>query len=215
MWREPLGGVVPSDTTQVFPPDDFTSLKPLVDPLTLCTRSGATDVSCLGSGCTRVAVGDYGACGICDGQLYCAGQLTALKPLGLLVDHQEAGCVISDRDELACFESSAESFVVSPWRGPFRKLVLRTMPQACVLGMDWRLRCGDVLSELEEQPYALRALRALIKSDPSERPRDRPFAQRAALVRARAGLRPGGSAAHPRMAKKTGLLQYYRRGEWK
>lgn len=194
-WMEPWRGAVPSDTTQVFPPDDFTSLRLSLDPLTLCTRSGATDVSCLGSGCTRVAVGDYGACGICDGQLYCAGQLTALadppqplldvavtdnfvyvlgasglqstfrplvspvfaegKSLGLLVDHQEAGCVISDRDELACFESSAESFVASPWRGPFRKLVLRTMPQACVLGTDRRLRCGDVLSELEEQPYAL------------------------------------------------------------
>ena len=140
------------------------------------------------------AVGDYGACGICAGQLYCEGQLTALadppqplvdvavtdnlvfvlgasglqstfrplvspafegNPLGLLVDHQEAGCVISDRDELACFESSAASFVASPWHGPFRKLVLRTMPQACVLGMDRKLRCGDVLSELEPQPYAL------------------------------------------------------------
>lgn len=193
-WGEPHLGVVPSDTTQVFPPDDFTSLQLSFQPLSLCTRSGASDVSCLGSGCTRVAVGDYGACGICGGQLYCAGQLTALadppqplldvavtdnfvfvlgatglqstfrplvsptfaegRPLGLLVDHWEAGCVISDRDELACFEAPAESFVASPWRGPFRKLVLQTMPQACVLGMDRRLRCGDVLGELEPQPYA-------------------------------------------------------------
>lgn len=194
-WGEPHHGVVPSDTTQVLPPDDFTTVLRSFEPLSLCTRSGTSDVSCLGNGCTRVAVGDYGACGICDGQLYCAGQLTALsdlpqplldvavtdnfvfvlgasglqstfrplvsptfaegKPLSLLVDHSQAGCVISDRDELACFESSAESFASSPWRGPFRKLVLRTMPQACVLGLDRRLRCGDVLSEPETQPYAL------------------------------------------------------------
>jgi hypothetical protein len=194
-WGEPHHSVVPSDTTQVFLPDDFSSLQlPSLEPLRLCTRSGASEVSCLGSGCTRVAAGDYGACGICGGQLYCAGQLTALadppqplldvavtdnfvfvlgasglkstfrplisptfaegKPLGLLVDHWEAGCVISDRDELACFESPAESFVASPWRGPFRKVVLQTMPRACVLGMDRRLRCGDVLGELEPQPYA-------------------------------------------------------------
>ena len=194
-WGEPRRGAVPSDTTQVLPPDDFSSLQLSLEPLRLCTRSGASDVSCLGDGCTRVAVGDYGACGICDGQLYCTGELTApaevpqplldvavtdnivfvlgttglestfrsrLPPtfvegaaLRLLVDHYEAGCVLSDRDELACFEPSADSFVASPWHGPFRKLVLQTMPQACVLGMDRRLRCGDVLSELEPQPYAL------------------------------------------------------------
>jgi hypothetical protein len=194
-WGEPRRGAVPSDTTQVLPPDDFSSLQS-VDPLTLCTRRGASDVSCLGEGCTRVAVGDYGACGICSGQLSCAGELTAPaavpqplldvavtdsvvfalgasgiestfqslvtptfaqgKALRLLLDHYEAGCVLSDRDELACFERlAAGSFVESPWRGPFRKLVLQTMPQACVLAMDRRLRCGDVLSELEQQPYAL------------------------------------------------------------
>jgi hypothetical protein len=77
------------------------------------------------------------------------------KPARLLVDHQDAGCVVSDHDELSCFDTSVKSFEASPWQGPFRKLVPATLPRACVLRDDRRLRCGNVLSDLEPKPFEL------------------------------------------------------------
>jgi hypothetical protein len=73
-------------------------------------------------------------------------------PARLRVDHQSAGCIISDLGELACWIDLREALRPSPWLGKYRKLVPATMPRACVLDDERQLRCGDVFADSEPAP---------------------------------------------------------------
>jgi hypothetical protein len=73
-------------------------------------------------------------------------------PAQLRVDHQFAGCIISDLGELACWIDLTETLRPSPWSGQYRKLVPATMPHACVLDDERQLRCGDIFADTEPAP---------------------------------------------------------------
>ncbi|HVY25683.1 MAG TPA: hypothetical protein VHB79_04000 [Polyangiaceae bacterium] len=73
-------------------------------------------------------------------------------PAKLLVDHQSAGCIVSDLGELACWTDLTEALRPSPWDGKYRKLVLATMPRACVLDDERQVRCGDIFADAEPAP---------------------------------------------------------------
>ena len=69
-------------------------------------------------------------------------------PRSLHVDHQEAGCMVSTLDEMACWANTATSapFERSAWSG-YRKWLPMTLPQACVLDAQGRIGCGNVLED--------------------------------------------------------------------
>jgi hypothetical protein len=73
-------------------------------------------------------------------------------PAQLRVDHQFAGCIISDVGELACWMDLTEALRPSPWLGKYRKLVPATMPRVCVLDDARQLRCGDIFADTEPAP---------------------------------------------------------------
>jgi hypothetical protein len=184
--------VLPSDVVAILLPDDYVSLPRPVMP---CLHQGMWAYSCLKSAspCANVAVGDSGACGLCNQQLHCEGSVTmpAISvpspidvtitdssaivlgaigvvtmnlparlptfwkgaPAQLRVDHQFAGCIISNLGELACWMDLTETLRRSPWSGTYRKLVPATMPRVCVLDDERQLRCGDIFADAE--PAAL------------------------------------------------------------
>ena len=73
-------------------------------------------------------------------------------PAQVRVDHQAAGCIISDLGELACWMTWSEALRPSPWPGKYRKLVPATMPRVCVLDNERQLRCGDIFADAEPAP---------------------------------------------------------------
>jgi hypothetical protein len=73
-------------------------------------------------------------------------------PAQLKVDHQSAGCIISDLGELACWLDGTDALRPSPWHGNYRKLVPATMPRACVLDDARQVRCGDIFADAEPAP---------------------------------------------------------------
>ena len=189
-WGQAQKSVVPSDVVSLLLPDDYSSLQSPPKP---CVQRGDGAYSCLNAAlCAHVAVGDDGACGICNQQLYCEGDVTTPSvlapspvdvtitdnyafvlsamgvatatlparlptfwkgtPATLRVDHQSAGCIVSDLGELACWLDENEAFRPSPWLGKYRKLVPATMPRACVLDDERQLRCGDIFADAEPAP---------------------------------------------------------------
>lgn len=185
-WGDATTSAVPADTRELLLRDDGASAPTgQLDP---CLRSERGAYSCLGNatGCSRAAVGDYGACAICDGKLNCHGDITAPaalpeplidlaiidgslfalgaagvavldlpprlpefwkgSPRELRVDHQLAGCMFSELDEMACWSNPGLPWLRSAWTG-FRKWVPMTMPQACVLDVEGRVGCGDVFED--------------------------------------------------------------------
>jgi len=85
-------------------------------------------------------------------------------PKSMWVDHQGAGCMESSAGELAVFQEALDEFKASAWRGPFRKLVLTTLPQACVLDDARRVRCGDVLADAAPKPLPLEGVVDVVAS---------------------------------------------------
>jgi len=73
-------------------------------------------------------------------------------PAKLRVDHQFAGCIISDLGELACWMDLTEALRPSPWPGHYRKLVPVTMPRVCVLDDERQLHCGDIFGDARPAP---------------------------------------------------------------
>jgi len=69
------------------------------------------------------------------------------SPSELYVDHQLAGCVRTGTNELGCWLSSKGPIQSSAWHGHFRKLVLTTLPQACVLDEQGQVACGNILQD--------------------------------------------------------------------
>jgi hypothetical protein len=85
-------------------------------------------------------------------------------PRNMWVDHQGAGCVESTLGELALFQEALDDFKASAWRGPFRKLVPTTLPQACVLDDARQVRCGDVLADAVPKPLPLEGVVDVVAS---------------------------------------------------
>lgn len=190
-WGEAQKSSIPSEVVAVLQPDDYAAFH---NPPTPCLHQGMWAYTCLQSAslCTNVAVGDAGACAICNQQLHCEGSVTMPAvivpspidvtitdgsafvlgaigvvamdlpprlptfwkgaPATLRVDHQFAGCIISDLGELACWIDPREALRSSPWLGKYRKLVPATMPRACVLDDARQLRCGDIFADAEPAP---------------------------------------------------------------
>jgi hypothetical protein len=190
-WGEAQKSSLPSDVVEVLLPDDYSSFGGTATP---CLHQGMWAYSCLKSSalCTNAAVGDAGACAICNQQVHCEGSVTVPAvvvpapidititdssalvlgaigvvtmnlparlptfwkgaPAQLRVDHQFAGCIISDLGELACWIDLTETLRPSPWSGKYRKLVPATMPHACVLDDERQLRCGDIFADAEPAP---------------------------------------------------------------
>jgi len=74
-------------------------------------------------------------------------------PAHLLVDHQSAGCAISDQREMACWLTFTEGFRAASWQGNFKKVIGATLPQACALDDARQLRCGNVFEEVTPAAY--------------------------------------------------------------
>lgn len=79
------------------------------------------------------------------------------EPRRLIVDHQFSGCMFSNLGEMACWLDLSKPPVTSSWSKPqlYTKVVGTTLPNACALDADRRLRCGDVLQDAS--PKALDA----------------------------------------------------------
>lgn len=180
---------IPPDVIALLLPDDY----PYGTQREPCLLDSSGTYSCLLSRCDgRVVVGETGACGLCDGKVFCSGgasgpatvqepidlsltdgNLLVLSPLGvhahaqefplpsgwrgaparLLVDHQEGGCVISDRHELACWTSVSHGIEPAKWEGGFQKIIGTTLPRACALDAARQLRCGNVFEDVTPAPY--------------------------------------------------------------
>jgi hypothetical protein len=74
-------------------------------------------------------------------------------PAQLLVDHQLAGCAISDQREMACWLSLSEDLRPGRWKGNFKKVIASTLPRACALDDSRQLRCGNVFEDETPAPY--------------------------------------------------------------
>jgi hypothetical protein len=188
-WGQTDKSVVSGDVVEVLLPDDAA----LQRPITPCLRERSGTSSCIGAGpgC-KVALGDSGACAVCDGKLHCDPQITVpnapneslidvsitdssafllssrgveapgvvARPAGpwrsaaakLLVDHQSAGCVVSERHELSCWLSLLEPLRAPTWNASYRKVVPTTLPHACALDEARQLRCGDIFADTTPQP---------------------------------------------------------------
>jgi len=74
-------------------------------------------------------------------------------PAHVLVDHQSAGCAISDQGEMACWLTFSEGLQAATWPGKFKKVIGTTLPRACALDDARQLHCGNVFEELPPTPY--------------------------------------------------------------
>jgi hypothetical protein len=188
-WGETDKSVVSGDVVELLLPDDGASQRPIKP----CLRERSGDYSCSGAGAgCKVALGDSGACAVCDGKLYCDPQITVpdapneslidvsitdssaflLSSRGvelpgvparlpgpwrsaaakLLVDHQSAGCVVSERHELSCWLTLLEPLRPPSWKNSYRKVVPTTLPHACALDEARQLRCGDIFADEAPAP---------------------------------------------------------------
>lgn len=68
-------------------------------------------------------------------------------PARLIVDHQLGGCIISDRQELACWVELSKGLKASSWSGDFSPFIATTLPRACGLDQQRQLYCGDVFAD--------------------------------------------------------------------
>ncbi|HEX2874472.1 MAG TPA: hypothetical protein VHP33_24630 [Polyangiaceae bacterium] len=188
-WGETDKSVVSGDVVELLLPDDAATQRPIKP----CLRERSGNYSCSGAGAgCKVALGDAGACAVCDGKLYCDPQITVPDALNeslidvsitdssafllssrgvelpgvparlpgpwrsasaqLLVDHQSAGCVVSERHELSCWLTLLEPLRPPSWKNTYRKVVPTTLPHACALDDARQLRCGDIFVDTTPQP---------------------------------------------------------------
>jgi hypothetical protein len=70
----------------------------------------------------------------------------------LLVDHQSAGCVVSERRELSCWLTLLDPLSPPSWKNSYRKVVPTTLPHACALDEARQLRCGDIFADTAPAP---------------------------------------------------------------
>ena len=70
----------------------------------------------------------------------------------LFVDHQSAGCVVSEGHQLSCWLTLLEQLRPASWKNNYRKVVPTTLPHACALDEARQLRCGDIFADTTPAP---------------------------------------------------------------
>ena len=70
----------------------------------------------------------------------------------LLVDHQSAGCVVTESQQLSCWLTLLEPLRSPSWKNSYRKVVPTTLPHACALDDARQLRCGDIFADTTPAP---------------------------------------------------------------
>jgi hypothetical protein len=153
LWDKPMPRAIPKGVVDVLMADDSSSVQPDQLP---CLEREAGNYSCVkeagdcgGAPIGQVAVGDYGACGLCAGKLHCEGEVSMPESLPpSLVD-----VTVTDNSAFVLSDLGVQTFGlptlgVPAWKGKPARLAVDHMLNGCVVSDLDELACWTTFDDL-------------------------------------------------------------------
>jgi hypothetical protein len=145
LWDEPVPMAVTEEAVELLLPDDSASQRSADWP---CVGLRSGGYSCLPKSCTRGAVGDAGACGVCGGSLYCEGNVTQPEHAQTtLVDVAVTDSSVFVLGELGVQEPYAPARLPTAWKGKPASLRVDHDFKGCIVSDLGELSCWETLTE--------------------------------------------------------------------